>query len=125
MMLIIKYGGVSWKHINIEYLAKNSDSVFTVEDVQDIIEKQLIKYGCEDVARAYIVYRDERTRIRNRNTRLMRSIGEKLKASNVKNQNANVDEHSFGGRKGEVEIMQTCRRMPTPGGMQRSHWLCI
>ena len=41
----------------IEYLAKNSDSVFTVEDVQDIIEKQLRKYGCDDVARAYIKYR--------------------------------------------------------------------
>lgn len=52
----------------IEYLAKNSDSVFTVEDVQDIIEKQLIKYGCEDVARAYIKYRYRRELVRKSNS---------------------------------------------------------
>ena len=52
----------------IEYLAKNSDSVFTVEDIQDIIEKQLIKYGCEDVARAYIKYRYRRELVRKSNS---------------------------------------------------------
>ena len=52
----------------IEYLAKNSNSVFTVEDVQDIIEKQLIKYGCEDIARAYIKYRYRRELVRKSNS---------------------------------------------------------
>ena len=52
----------------IEYLAKNSDSIFTVEDVQDIIEKQLIKYGCEDIARAYIKYRYRRELVRKSNS---------------------------------------------------------
>ena len=86
----------------IEYLAKNSDSVFTVEDVQDIIEKQLIKYGCEDVARAYIKYRYLHDMARKGYSDLMNAISEKISASNVQNQNANVDEHSFGGRIGEA-----------------------
>lgn len=52
----------------IEYLAKNSDSIFTVENIQDIIEKQLIKYGCEDVAIAYIKYRYRRELVRKSNS---------------------------------------------------------
>ena len=86
----------------IEYLAKNSDSIFTVEDIQDIIEKQLIKYGCEDVARAYIKYRYLHSMARKGYSDLMNAISEKISASNVQNQNANVDEHSFGGRIGEA-----------------------
>lgn len=89
------------KNISAYIGAMDVDSL-GVEEIQDLVEKGLMATKRKDVARAYIVYRDERTRIRNRNTRLMRSIGEKLKASNVKNQNANVDEHSFGGRKGEA-----------------------
>ena len=57
----------------------------------------------KDVARAYIVYRSTRSRVRERNTAWMRAIKEKVSASNVQNQNANVDEHSFGGRKGEAD----------------------
>ena len=89
------------KNISAYIGAMDVDSL-GVEEIQDLVEKGLMATKRKDVARAYIVYRDERTRIRNRNTHLMRSIGEKLKASNVKNQNANVDEHSFGGRKGEA-----------------------
>ena len=89
------------KNISAYIGAMDVDSL-GVEEIQDLVEKGLMATKRKDVARAYIVYRDERTRIRNRNTSLMSSIGEKLKASNVKNQNANVDEHSFGGRKGEA-----------------------
>ena len=62
----------------------------------------------KDVARAYIVYRNERSKIRSRNTNLMKNIEEKLMATNVQNQNANLDEHSFGGRMGEArsELMK-------------------
>ena len=56
----------------------------------------------KDVARAYITYRNERNRARQKNNDLMKVVKEKLAASNVQNQNANVDEHSFGGRKGEA-----------------------
>ena len=38
----------------------------------------------------------------NKNTSLMQTIAEKILANNVQNQNANVDEYSFGGRAGEA-----------------------
>ena len=56
----------------------------------------------KDVARAYITYRNQRTEEREKNTEIFKIIKEKLAASNVQNQNANVDEYSFGGRKGEA-----------------------
>ena len=40
--------------------------------------------------------------MRANSTEFVRAISEKLRASNVQNQNANVDEHSFGGRVGEA-----------------------
>ena len=62
----------------------------------------------KDVAKNYILYREERTKIRNANSKLMQNIKEKIEASDVQNQNANVDEHSFGGRMGEArsELMK-------------------
>lgn len=74
----------------------------SVEEIQDIVEEKLMLSKRKDVAKAYIIYRNERTKIREKNTKLMREISEKITASNVKNQNANVDEKSFGGRVGEA-----------------------
>lgn len=74
----------------------------TVEDIQDYVEKGLMSTRRKDVAKSYILYREERSKERNRKSKLTKEIGEKLTASNVQNQNANVDEHSFGGRKGEA-----------------------
>ena len=56
----------------------------------------------KDVAKAYVLYRDKRTRERNKQSTLIIDAGRKLRADNIENQNANVDEHSFGGRKGEA-----------------------
>lgn len=58
--------------------------------------------GCYDVAKAYIKYRYLHDMARNGYSNLMDLITEKIRASNVQNQNANVDEHSFGGRVGEA-----------------------
>ena len=79
-----------------------------IEEIQDLVEKGLMSTKRKDVAKAYILYREERTKVRNKNTDLMKTIGEKLEASNVQNQNANIDEHSFGGRMGEArsELMK-------------------
>jgi ribonucleoside-triphosphate reductase len=55
-----------------------------------------------EIARAYIRYRYKREMARNNYKELMDTIGEKLSAANVQNQNANVDEYSFGGRMGEM-----------------------
>lgn len=74
----------------------------TVEDIQDQVEERLMASNRKDVARKYIIYRNNRTAIREKNTQLMKDISEKLNANNVQNQNANVDEKSFGGRVGEA-----------------------
>ena len=74
-----------------------------VETIQDIVEQKLMASSRKDVAKAYIIYRNDRNRVRERNSKLMKDVAEKLTASNVQNQNANVDEYSFGGRKGEVD----------------------
>ena len=75
----------------------------SVEEIQDIVENRLMASERKDVARAYIIYRNDRTRAREKKSKLMNDVKEKLTASNVQNQNANVDEYSFGGRKGEVD----------------------
>lgn len=84
---------------HIDALNKRS---MNVEGIQDIIETMLMDGKRKDVARAFVIYRNDRTRVREQNTHLMKSIKEKLTASNVQNQNANIDEKSFGGRVGEA-----------------------
>ncbi len=80
----------------------------TVEEIQDIVERELMKSNRKDIAKAYILYRDARSRMRQRNSEIMAKISEKIDADNVENQNANVDERSFGGRMGAVtsEVMK-------------------
>lgn len=73
----------------------------TVEQIQDVVENALIEYD-GIVAKAYITYRYRRAMARDEYKQLMSDIKEKITAENVQNQNANVDEHSFGGRIGET-----------------------
>ena len=94
-----------------ENIAKSVDSYMeaycveciTVEEIQDLVENALI-YGGDypEIARAYIRYRYKRELARDQYRTLMKTVGEKLSAANVQNQNANVDEYSFGGRMGEM-----------------------
>ena len=79
----------------------NKDKI-SVEEIQNIIENKLMQSSRKDVAKAYILYRNERTKVREKNSKLIKSVSEKLMATNVQNQNANVDEKSFGGRMGEA-----------------------
>ena len=74
----------------------------TVEEIQDLVEWNLINGPKPELAKAYIRYRYKREMARNNYKELMDTIGEKLSAANVQNQNANVDEYSFGGRMGEM-----------------------
>ncbi len=73
-----------------------------IEEIQDIVENKLMASNCKDVARAYIRYRYKREMARHDYQQFMDAITEKIAAKNVQNQNANVDEHSFGGRIGEA-----------------------
>ena len=93
-----------------------TDSVFkivnnktiSVEEIQDIVEQKLVTSNRKDVAKVYIIYRNDRNKIREQKSELMKNISEKLMAANVQNQNANVDEKSFGGRIGAAsdEVMK-------------------
>ena len=74
-----------------------------IEEIQDLVEKGLMATKRKDVAKAYMLYREERNKIRIKNSQLIQNIAEKLEASNIQNQNANVDEGSFGGRMGEAK----------------------
>ena len=85
---------------NIAEHYEESD-IINVETIQDIVEEVLMK-DFPDVAKSYILYRNERSRIRENKSELMQLVEEKLFAKNVQNQNANMDENSFGGRLGEV-----------------------
>lgn len=87
---------------DIEAEALVSDDALGIEEIQNLVEAKLMESDRKDVARAYITYRDKRTRARERDSELMRQIGAKLNATDVVNQNANVDERSFGGRMGEA-----------------------
>ncbi len=67
----------------------------TVEQVQDIVEKVLVEEGHAKTAKAYILYRSNRTRSREMNTRLMKVYEDltftSAKDSNMKRDNANID----------------------------------
>ena len=67
----------------------------TVEQVQDMVEKVLIDKGFHRSAKAYILYRAERSRVREMNTRLMRTFEEIVFKdaidSNIKRENANIN----------------------------------
>lgn len=67
-----------------------------------MVELKLMEKKYYELAQEYIRYRYKRGLIRNKYNELMDIVGEKMSASNVQNQNANVDEKSFGGRIGEV-----------------------
>ena len=84
------------------YLEYYDPACITVEEIQDLVEQCLIEGPRPDVAKAYIRYRYKRELARNNYKELMDTVGEKLSAANVQNQNANVDEYSFGGRMGEM-----------------------
>lgn len=82
------------------------EEIVDVETIQDKIEKYLMRYyPC--VAKNFIIYRAEHKAMREEKSQLTKDVEKKLLAKNVENQNANVDEYSFGGRMGEVTRVVT------------------
>lgn len=86
---------------------ENLNKDISVEEIQNLVEKKLMATKYKDVAREYINYRYLHGMARNQYKDLMKAISTKLNASDVQNQNANVDEHSFGGRMGEANDIVT------------------
>lgn len=85
---------------------ESSDETVDVEDIQDNVERCLMS-SYPDVAKAYIIYRYQHKLLRDSKNKLVKQIKKKLSAEDVQNQNANVDEFSFGGRMGEATRVVT------------------
>ena len=83
-------------------IIKNNGNGTPIEEIQDCIQNELIKRNKYEVVKSFINYRRKREEIREKKSDLMKQITEKLNATNVQNQNANLDEASFGGRLGET-----------------------
>ena len=82
-------------------------TVVDVEDIQDIIQNELINKKQYDIVEEFIIYRNKRAEARERKSDLIKAINKKLNGTNIENQNANVDEASFGGRMGEATRIVT------------------
>lgn len=71
------------------------NEVPTVEQVQDAVEKILVESGHAKTAKNYILYRSERTKVREMNTKLMKVYEEltfkPAKDNDIKRENANID----------------------------------
>jgi len=84
-------------------ITKTGEEAVHIEAIQDLVQNILIKHNFYELATAYITYRADRTRVRENKSDFMSEIIGKATAKDVENQNANVDEMSFGGRKGEAD----------------------
>lgn len=73
----------------------------TIEQIQDAVETSLMECGHDEAAKKYILYRANRTRIRESNTTLMRTIDEitnvDARLSDMKRDNANIDGNTAMG----------------------------
>ena len=89
----------------VEKLADKHDVMFTVEDIQDVIEEYLITINKYQLSRSYIRFRYMKELARDKYSEMMNVVANKLACKDIQNQNANVDEKSFGGRIGETSSL--------------------
>ena len=104
-----------------------------VEHIQDIVERVLMDNGYVQTAKAYILYRSERSRAREMNTRLMKIYEDitfsSAKDSDIKRENANIDgDTAMGtmlkyGSEGSKQFYQMFvhEARARPGPRQRGH----
>lgn len=78
------------------------DSAMDVEAIQNAVENRLMQSGYYETTRSYMNYRYLHGIARSNYKELMDAVEEKLLGKKIDNQNANVDEASFGGRIGEM-----------------------
>lgn len=74
----------------------------SVEEIQDMVEEKLMEADRKDVARAYIIYRNERAKAREYKSGLVQGIMNRAYSKVDNRSNANVDEQSFSGREKEA-----------------------
>ncbi|MBQ8444108.1 MAG: ribonucleoside triphosphate reductase [Clostridia bacterium] len=104
-MLSLGYGNIQdckkMAKITELYLAeKFVDAIPSVEDIQDLVEKVLMKNGYEDVAKAYILYRRDHEKIRNVGSTLMdykETVDKYLKLADWRVKENSTVTYSVGG----------------------------
>ncbi|MEG0804174.1 MAG: anaerobic ribonucleoside triphosphate reductase, partial [Pygmaiobacter sp.] len=81
--------------------ARSGETPPTIEHIQDAVETELMREGFDAAAKKYIIYRANRTRIREANTTLMKAIDEitnvDARNSDMKRDNANIDGNTSMG----------------------------
>ena len=89
------------KQVELYLLEVCHNQVPTVEQIQDAVEKILIENGHARTAKEYILYRAERTRVRNMNSKLMKIYEDltfkEAKENEIKRENANIDGNTAMG----------------------------
>ena len=83
------------RQVEIYLTEVEHNEIPTVEQIQDTVEKVLIENGHARTAKEFILYRAERTRVRDMNTRLMKTYEDltfkDAKDNDTKRENANID----------------------------------
>lgn len=103
--------------ISKKYTGKKCAEPVNVEDIQDTIRDFLMKKD-QEAAEAFVIYREQRSNYREANSKLYKNMKQKLFAKNVVNQNANLDEHSFSGRIGQVAA-EVCKDYALKNSMSK------
>lgn len=92
---------------NSVYEEIKDEEIIPIENIQDIVENTLIKNNLNTIAKHYILYRDERRRTREKQSKLylesQEIIDNIMNMKNIENANANVDEASFSGKNAKVQ----------------------
>ncbi|CAB1251406.1 Ribonucleotide reductase of class III (anaerobic), large subunit [Ruminococcaceae bacterium BL-6] len=97
--------------VNLTIANKIADSIektnkdLSVEEIQDLVENKLMTTSRKDVAKEYITYRNERTRIREQDKAIYKDADKILNCENITNDNANIDQYSFSGKEERIAEM--------------------
>ena len=95
------------EHFDNIIAKKDLDYVMPIENIQDTLRDFFIKKNKTKAAETFILYRKKREEIREEKSWMTKEIARKLSGKDVENQNANLDEASFGGRIGEAARVVT------------------
>lgn len=83
------------KVVNLYNSSNHDNKNPTVEEIQDLVEKILVEEGHAQTAKAYILYRNNRSRIRESNTNWIKTMKEitftKASDSDLKRENGNIN----------------------------------
>ena len=93
--------------IVLQYDSDESLGAFPVANIREIIRDFLIKKNKNKAVEAFILECKRREERREDKSWLSKEIAKKLKGTAIENQNANLDEASFGGRNGEANRVVT------------------